>query len=103
MVISMAGADGNNANVIYVDSLNRIFIVDGSEDVFMSSDGGASFNLLASNVNGVSSDVGGFVSVFLESSLSFSVRNCTLGDCSDGVWQSSDDFNFNWPVFSVQG
>src|SRR3989344_7694398 len=89
------GADSNNGIVMGIDSNNNLYIIDGSEDVYKSTDSGISFSLLASNFNGANGNVFGFASAIYSSSLSFYVKNCSLSDCSDGVWQSVDLNNIN--------
>src|SRR3989344_5982618 len=87
--------DSNDGLVLHVDSDSNIYIIDGSEDVFKSTNLGVDFNLVALNFNGGSGNVFGLNSIVENSGLTFQVQNCSLSNCGDGNWQSINLSNIN--------
>ena len=91
--------DSNDGLVAYIDEQNNIYVVDGSEDVLRSVNGGVIFiKVNDTNFNGGNGNVFGLNSVLDYTNLSFQVKNCTQVDCSDGGWQG-----VNQASFSLQG
>ncbi|MFH1425206.1 MAG: hypothetical protein ABIG28_00550 [archaeon] len=75
---------------IYIDGRDYVYVSDGDQDVYRSTDSGVSFFLLASNINGANGIVQGMSSSSSSGDLSFEVRNCSSSDCSDGVFVDVD-------------
>ncbi len=88
-------ASSANARALSIDKKNFIYIIDGNEDVYKSTDSGASFSKIASNINGANGFINGLVSFRATSQLSFQARNCSLSSCADGTWQNVNPDNIN--------
>ena len=82
--------DSNSGIVMYVDTSNNLYVIDGSEDVFKSTDSGTSFTKVVTDFNSGNLNVFGLTSAVYSTNLSFQVRNCSSSDCSDGSWQTKD-------------
>ncbi|MAG50655.1 hypothetical protein CL621_03390 [archaeon] len=78
-----AGGDSNSGQVIYVDSNDYIYIADGSEDIYQSTDSGVSFSRLAENINGASGNIFGLTSISQLTTLDVQTRSCNDDACSD--------------------
>ncbi|MFH0711833.1 MAG: hypothetical protein V1889_01875 [archaeon] len=85
------GGDLGSGIVIYIDSNDYIYIIDGSEDVYLSTDSGVSFTRLVENINGVSGNVFGLSSLIKFSSLSYYVRSCDDELCLGESWADVDN------------
>src|SRR3989344_7237917 len=83
------GAEGQNGDVLGIDSNNNIYIIEGDQDVWRSTDGGIIFSKLVSNFNGGNGVVLGLA--INSSGAIFSV------DVSADVWVSVNQGN-NWTL-----
>ncbi len=82
--------DSNDGKVIYVGENDYIYIIDGSEDVYRSTNSGTTFSILVSNFNVDNGAIFGLSSLKYLTNLTLQVRNCTLSDCSDGKFIGPD-------------
>ena len=83
-------SDSNSGLVMYSAINSELYIVDTSRDVYKSTDGGAIFTRVVSDLNSGGQAVFGISSVNFHSNLSFQFRNCSLSSCSDGTFIGPD-------------
>ncbi|MDP4039677.1 MAG: hypothetical protein Q8P57_03805, partial [Candidatus Pacearchaeota archaeon] len=81
----------NQDGLTMISDINDWFyIIDPSGDVFKSEDLGISWNNTG-DFNGASgSDVKGLTNYFVQSNLTYQVRNCSSSDCADGSFIGPD-------------
>jgi len=87
-------SDGHNSISLGADFSGNVYLVDSGDDIYSSSDG-ISWTKLADNFNGGNSRVRTILPLRKETNLTLQVKNCSLSDCSDGVWQSVNLNNIN--------
>ncbi len=89
--------DSNAGQVLEIDTNNYLYIIDGSEDVFKSTDSGVSFaKVNGSDFNNGNGNIFGIASSRAYTNLTISVKNCSLADCSDGVFVDVNLNNLNF-------
>jgi photosystem II stability/assembly factor-like uncharacterized protein len=89
------GSDTNNGITGAIDKNNTFYIADGSEDIYKSIDSGITFTRTIQNLNGAPGNILGLIAFRKNTNLTFQIRNCSLSDCSDSVWQTMDLNNIN--------
>ena len=83
------GAEGQDPKVAIADNSSSLFIIEGDEDVWQSNNSGATWVKQVSNFNGGNGEAKGIISLFFATDLTFSVRSCSLSDCSDSSFSGS--------------
>jgi len=82
--------DSNSGVFMTIDANNYIYIADGSEDIYKSTNSGSSFTQVIANLNGASGGIYGLTSFRSYTNLTFQVKNCSQADCSDGTWNNDN-------------
>jgi photosystem II stability/assembly factor-like uncharacterized protein len=85
----------NDGAKMSIDSKDNIFVTDTNGRVFKSVDSGVSWKEISDFNGELTNSPTGLTNFLVETRLSFQGRNCSLSDCSDGVWQSLDLDNLN--------
>lgn len=80
---------------IEINSLDNLFILDAVGRTFKSTNFGISWTEQGDMNAGASNDPKGITEFIQTTNLSFQVKNCSLGDCSDGTWQTKNLTNVN--------
>ena len=69
--------DSSNGKSIALGLNDYVYIVDASEDTYVSTDGGANFTLYSSNFNNGNGNVAGLSSLLRRTNITIQVRNCS--------------------------
>jgi len=80
----------NDGLRMLIDSEDNFYVADGSGRILMSIDSGISWREQGDLNSGAGSDPKGLTDFSKTSEISFHVKNCSLSDCSDGTWQTTD-------------
>lgn len=88
-----SAGDSNAGVYMTIDSNNYIYIADGSEDIYKSTNSGTSFTQAVANLNGASGGIFGLTSFRKYTNITFQVRNCSSSNCADGTFQTPSNFN----------
>ncbi|MEM3122403.1 MAG: hypothetical protein QXH60_03110, partial [Candidatus Pacearchaeota archaeon] len=73
-----------------IDSNNNFFITDERGRVFKSINSGISWNEIGDFNGAATNDPKGFIEFISNTNLTFQLRNCSLPNCSDGVFRGPD-------------
>ena len=85
----------NTLSRMLIDSEDNLFVVDSIGRIFSSIDYGITWNEKGDMNLAGTNDPKGMTELLKYSNLEFQIRNCSLSDCSDGVWQFFNPTNLN--------
>ena len=76
---------------------NNLYVISGQSTgkVYKSTDSGTSWTQINDSYNGGNGAAKGMTSLIKQTNLTFQVKNCSLSDCSDGIWQNINLSNIN--------